>query len=232
MATTLPSTAAELGWLFLDAITPPRGRALWAPSYELGTQRAQPLKGESGCGRASPSRDCFSPTGLRPLRSVCGMTAFRFGAWCGTPRSLGVPHPTPPPQPCHTLRSAVIALLALLRCADYSRFAPRFATVLSRSNAPRRASVLRIYAPRFATVLRISAPRGATVLIPPLASLRRARSQSLPVCDLAAASWLLTAANIAAELGWLLLDAACRTACSVGTAPIVAGFTVGVAFNP
>ena len=66
----------------------------------------------------------------------------------------------------------------------------------------------------------------------PLASLRRARSQSLPACDLAAASWLLTAANIAAELGWLLLDAACRTACSVGAAPNGAVFTVGVAFNP
>lgn len=118
LATMLPSTAAELGWLFLDAITPPRGRALWAPGFQPGTQRAQPLKGESGCGRGSPSRDYLSPSGLRLLRSVCGMTAFRFGAWCGTPRSLGVPHPTPPPQPCHTLRSAIFALLALLRCAD------------------------------------------------------------------------------------------------------------------
>ena len=202
-------------------MTPPRGRALWAPGFQPGTQRAQPLKGESGCGRASPSRDCFSPSGLRLLRSVCGMTAFRFGAWCGTPRSLGVPHPTPPPQPCHTLRSANFALLALLRCADLSRFAPRYAAVLSRSNAP-----------RYAAVLQLCAPRCAAVLVPPLASLRRARSQSLPACDLAAASWLLTAANIAAELGWLLLDAACRKACSVGTAPIVAGFSVGVAFNP
>ena len=79
---------------------------------------AQPLNGESGCGRGSPSRDCFSPSGLRPLRSVCGMTAFRFGVECGTHRRLGVPHPTPPPPPCHTLRSAVFALLALLRCAD------------------------------------------------------------------------------------------------------------------
>ena len=91
-------------------MTPPRGRALWAPGFQPGTQRAQPLKGESGCGRASPSRDCLSPSGLRLLRSVCGMTAFRFGAWCGTPRSLGVPHPTPPPQPCHTLRSADLTL--------------------------------------------------------------------------------------------------------------------------
>ena len=66
----------------------------------------------------------------------------------------------------------------------------------------------------------------------PLATLRRARSQILPACDLAAASWLLTAANIAAELGWLLLDAAYRTACSVVTAPNGAGLTVGVAFNP
>lgn len=104
--------------------------------------------------------------------------------------------------------------------------------MLSRSVAPRYAAVLQVSAPRYAAVLQINAPRCAAVLVPPLASLRRARSQSLPACDLAAASWLLNAANIAAELGWLLLDAACRKACSVGTAPIVAGFTVGVAFNP
>ena len=92
--------------------------------------------------------------------------------------------------------------------------------------------MLQLCAPRYAAVLQLCAPRYAAVLFPPLASLRRARSQSLPACDLAAASWLLTAANNAAELGWLLLDAAYRVACSVGTAPIVAGFAVGVAFNP
>ena len=50
--------------------------------------------------------------------------------------------------------------------------------------------------------------------------------------DLAAARLATTLSSTAAELGWLLLDAAFRKACSVGTAPIVAGFSVGVAFNP